>query len=152
MKTKRTLLVELKEYNIDYEWEVIEEQLRWNLASEFCKKYNIPDDTQGKYLIQDYIGFTQIEDDFLEDVVKDHIHLIEDEFVAKTVDFAVELLIAKGSLSNRELEQALSKQYPTIIIKWNGNLWDTVEDILEYKGINYDADDDKETITLREAE
>lgn len=148
---ERTLLVELKEYNIDYKWEVKDSYIVDRVIEKFAEEYSINCHYRAEDLINDYIGYDLVENDFLDDVVEDEMYRITEEFEVKMADLAIELLLSRKSLSNEELEQELSKQYPTIIVKWSSGIWYNIEDILEYKSIVCDVDDEKETITLREA-
>ena len=146
---KRTLIVELKEYNIDYEWEVEDGYIVNKVIEKFCEVYELNNFHRSEDLINDYIGYDLVENDFLPDVIEDEMYRIVEYFEVKMADKAIKLLLNRKSLSSKELEKELSKEYPTIIVNWNSGIWDNIEEILEYKDIVCDVDDDKEEIKLK---
>ena len=146
---KRTLIVELEKYNIDYEWEVEDGYIVNKVIEKFCEVYELNSLHRSEDLINDYIGYDIVENDFLPDVIEDEMYRIVEYFEVKMADKAIKLLLNRKSLSAEELEKELSKEYPTIIVNWNSGIWDNIEEILEYKDIICDVDDDKEEIKLR---
>lgn len=148
----KTLTIRLEEYNMDYEWKIKEEELRRMLIEKFCEHYDINDYFKGESLINNYMIFDQIKDDFLKEVVEDELWKITIKFEE---DLAVEifkLLKANNTLSISEIETILNRteKYETLILDESNDVFFRLEDLVEFNG--YELIEKDETYTLKEAE
>jgi hypothetical protein len=148
----RTLLVQLGEYNVDYEWNIKEEELRRLLIEEFCEYYDINDYFKGESLINDYMLFGQVEKDFLDNVISNNIWELTNRFENSLTAEIFKLLRTNKQMSLIEIEKVLrrTKKYETLILDSRSDVFLMLEEMAEFNG--YELIEENETYTLKEAE
>lgn len=149
---ERTLLVELGEYNVNYEWNVKEEELRRLLIEAFCECYSIEDYFKGEILINDFMLWGQIEKDFLDFVITNHIFEITNRFEHNVAVEIFKLLKINKEMSLIKIEKTLRKikKYDTLILDSRSDVFLMLEEMAEFNG--YELVEENEIYTLKEAE
>lgn len=149
---KRTISVELGEYNVNYDWNIEEEELRRLLIEEFCEYYDINDYFKGESLINDYMLFGQVEKDFLDNVINNNIWEITNRFEGNVAAEIYKLLRHIKKMSLIEIEKTLrrTKEYDTLILDSRSDVFLMLEEMVEFNG--YELIEENETYTLKEAE
>ena len=149
---ERTLFVELGEYNVNYEWNIKEQELRRLLIEEFCEYYEINDYFRGEKLINNYMLFGQVEEDFLDNVISNNIWELTNRFENSLTAEIFKLLRTNKQMSLIEIEKTLRKikKYDTLILDSRSDVFLMLEEMAEFNG--YELVEEKETYTLKEAE
>ena len=150
MRNTRIIKVDLRQYNIDYAWSIDEEELQEELIEKLCDCYELRYGSLWMMvdMVKDYIGFEKLEEDFLEDVIKDKLYQIEEEFEEKMAEKIFDMLKEHKTLSNEQVEKELEKKYHTIIMKWDNSIWDLVINKLIEEDIPYWVNDEEEVISI----
>lgn len=148
----RTLFVELGEYNVNYEWNIKEQELRRLLIEEFCEYYEINDYFRGEKLINDYMLFGQVEEDFLDNVISNNIWELTNRFENSLTAEIFKLLRTNKQMSLIEIEKTLRKikKYDTLILDSRSDVFLMLEEMAEFNG--YELVEEDETYTLKKAE
>lgn len=149
---KRTISVELGEYNVNYDWNIEEEELRRLLIEQFCEYYDINDYFKGESLINEYMLFGQVEKDFLDNVINDDIWEITNRFEHNVTVEIFKLLRTNKQMSLIEIEKTLrrTKKYETLILDSSNDVFFMLEEMAEFNG--YELVEENEIYTLKEAE
>lgn len=149
---ERTLFVELGEYNVNYEWNIKENELRRLLIEEFCEYYAIEDYFRGEKLINDYMLFGQVEEDFLDNVINNNIWELTNRFEGNVASEIYKLLRHIKKMSLTEIVKTLrgTKKYETLILDSRSDVFLMIEEMAEFNG--YELVEENETYTLKEAE
>lgn len=144
----RMLEVYLDTYNVDYKYEITQEKLEEELIELFSDDYGLSCDN-AKRLVEDYIGYDQIEKDYLEKFVNDLRSDLEIEFEKKLANEIIEIIKRNKSITFRKIVDLLP--YETLILEYDEYVWDIVLSSLKEQKINYTIDDENQRITLEVA-
>lgn len=149
---ERELLVELKEYNVDYWWVIKEEELKRLLIEEFCEYYEVDNYFAGKSLVENYMLLDQVEKEFLGNVIENNLWELTSRFEYSVAVEIFKLLRTNKEMSLNEIEKALrrNRRFRTIILNSNSDVFLKLEDLTEFNG--WELTEENETYTLKEAE
>lgn len=149
---ERTLSVELGEYNVNYDWNIKEGELKRLLIEEFCEYYAIEDYFKGESLVNDYMLLGQVEKDFLDNVINNNIWEITNRFENGLTAEIFKLLKTNKQMSLIEIEKTLrrTEKYDTLILDSRSDVFLMLEEMAEFNG--YELIEENETYTLKEAE
>lgn len=147
----RTIKVELENYNIDYDLEIKEEELKEGIIDMFCSQFNIPNTYEIEDMIEKYIGYEKLEEDFLESYIENQLFEIEEKFEYELAEKMEKIVKRKKSITLSEIVDEINE--PGLIVNWRSYAWYLVKESLDMQGIEYELDDNEnERITLKGVE
>lgn len=134
-----------EEEDIEFEYEVEEERFMDLLVEKFMDQFNIGDDASARDLIYRFVGWDSITDTYgciVEEELKEEAYY---KFVKDNVDKILYYLPYNKPFNPNTYEKLLGFKVP-----FEGEIWTTLEVKLDRNNINYETNEDTQTLTIKE--
>jgi hypothetical protein len=133
------------EEDIEFEYEVEEERFMDLLVEKFMDQFNIGDEVSARDLIYRFVGWDSITDTYgciVEEELKEEAY---EKFTKNTLDKICGFLPDRKTFNPSEYEKLLGFKVP-----FEGEIWTMLEIKLDRNNINYETNEDTQTLTIKE--
>lgn len=133
-----------EEEDLWYTYEIGQEYFEGVMIEHFADEFDISTDWSARQLVERFIGWDTLYNTYERIVAEDLEREAYDKFVSDTVDKIVEFSPYNGPFNPDTYEKLLGFKVP-----FEGDIWTTLEVELDRNKIDYEVNEDTQTLTIK---